>query len=222
MARVLIAPSILAADFTRLREQIQAAEAGGADWLHLDVMDGHFVPNISFGPGIVEKVRSCTSLPLDVHLMIMDPLRYIADFRKAGADMITVHQETSPHLNRTVAHIRESGARAGVCVNPATPTALLSDIVSEVDLILIMSVNPGFGGQKFIPSALGKIREARAMASAARRDVYIEVDGGIGPENAGSVVEAGATVLVAGTSVFRQPDIGTAIAGLRTATALKA
>ncbi len=222
MARVIIAPSILAADFTRLREQVKAAEVGGADWLHLDVMDGHFVPNMSFGPGVVEAVRSCTALPLDVHLMITDPLRSIADFRKAGADLITVHLETSPHLNRTVAHIRESGARAGVCINPATPTALLQDIVGDIDLILIMSLNPGFGGQKFIPSSLRKIREARALVTAARRDVFVEVDGGIEPANAASVVDAGANALVAGTSVFRQPDIGTAIAALRRAIAVSA
>ncbi len=222
MGRVLVAPSVLAADFTHLRDQIHAAEAGGADWLHLDVMDGHFVPNISFGPGIVAAVRSCTKLPLDVHLMITDPLRYVDDFRNAGADMITVHQESTAHLHRVVARIRESGARAGVCVNPATPTATLADIVCDVDLILIMSVNPGFGGQRFLPGALRKIREARAMADAARKGIHVEVDGGIDAGNAASVVEAGADVLVAGTSVFQRGDVAQAIAAIRSATRLVA
>lgn len=218
----LIAPSVLAADFTCLKEQLRAAELGGADWFHLDIMDGHFVPNISFGPGIVAAIRSCTKLPLDVHLMISEPLRYVADFRKAGADIITVHQEASLHLSRAVTHIREVGARAGVSINPATPVAALSEIVRDVDLVLIMSVNPGFGGQRFQASAIGKIRETRLLLSDRKSKAFLEVDGGLEPENVRGVVQAGADVLVAGTSVFRRGDIPKAISTLRTSAAMEA
>lgn len=214
---VTIAPSLLAADFSDIKGQIALAEEGGADWLHLDVMDGRFVPNITIGPPVVRAIRRRTSLPLDVHLMIADPDLYLEEFRSAGADSITVHVETCPHLHRTVQKIRSMGARAGVCVNPATPETLLSGILADADMILIMSVNPGFGGQTFIPASVDKIRRTAAMARGMHPGIAIEVDGGIDTTTARPVVEAGATVLVAGKSIFGAPDIPAAVRALRAA-----
>lgn len=215
MSRVYVAPSILAADFSHLKEQIKLAEEGGADWLHLDIMDGHFVPNISFGPFIVNVIRQHTNLPLDTHLMISSPERYLEEFRKSGSDTITVHQETCPHLQRTVARIKELGAKAGVAINPATPASMLKEILPDVDLILVMSVNPGFGGQKFIEGSIEKLKRVRKMIEESGRDIFLEVDGGIDSKTASGVVKAGANVLVAGTSIFRRPNIPQAIRELR-------
>jgi len=216
---ITIAPSLLAADFSDLRGQIALAEKGGADWIHLDVMDGHFVPNITIGPPVIRSLRAHTSLPFDVHLMIGNPDLYLEDFRNAGADSITVHYETCPHLHRTVQRIKSLGARAGVCVNPATPEQLLSDIIADADMILIMSVNPGFGGQSFIPSSIDKIRRTAAMVRSAHPGIALEVDGGIDETTARPVVAAGATVLVAGKAIFGSRDIPSAVRSLR-ATAL--
>ena len=214
---VKIAPSILASDFSRLQEQIKSAEDGKCDWIHLDIMDGHFVPNISFGPPVVASVRTCTKLTLDTHLMISEPDRYLEAFRKAGADRITVHQEACTHLNRTLNRIREIGAKSGVAINPATPVSLLTDVLGDVDLILVMTVNPGFGGQEYLPATEEKIRQLRSMIDSSGRNIELEVDGGIDPATAPRAVAAGATVLVAGTSVFRQKDIPAAIQALRKA-----
>jgi ribulose-phosphate 3-epimerase len=199
-----IAPSILSADFARLGEQVKEAEAGGADWIHIDVMDGHFVPNISIGPLIVRALRPVTGLPLDVHLMIEQPERYLADFARAGADVLTVHVETCPHLSRTVQQIKELGVKAGVTLNPATPLGSLVEILPEVDLVLMMSVNPGFGGQSYIPAITGKIARLRQMLDDIGSAAELEVDGGVNNETIGEVVAAGATMLVAGSAVFNQ------------------
>jgi ribulose-phosphate 3-epimerase len=212
---VLIAPSILSADFSQLKDQIDLAREGGADWLHLDIMDGHFVPNLTFGPLVIESIRKHSELPFDTHLMMTNPDDFIDDFRSAGADIITVHYETCPHLHRTIQHIRESGAKAGVSINPATPVSVLSETLNELDLILIMSVNPGFGGQSFIQRSLSKIREIRKMVDASGRSIHVEVDGGIDEETAGPVVAAGANVLVAGYYIFASPDIPSAVRTLR-------
>lgn len=212
---VTIAPSILAADFSRLGEQVHEAERGGADWIHIDVMDGNFVPNITVGPVVLEAVRRRTKLPLDTHLMILRPELHLEAFRTAGADHITVHQEACVHLNRTLHHIKSLGAKAGVSINPATPASTLTDVLEDVDLILVMTVNPGFGGQSFIRGTLRKIEELRRMIDSTGRDIRLEVDGGIDAETTPLVTEAGADVLVAGTSVFRAPDIRAAIAALR-------
>jgi len=199
---VKIAPSILSADFARLGEQIREAEAGGADYIHVDVMDGHFVPNITIGPLVVRAIRPITKLPLDVHLMIERPERFVEDFAKAGADIITVHQEACVHLHRTVEQIRASGKRAGVTINPATPAAALEDILPYVDLVLVMTVNPGFGGQSFIGTMPAKIRAIRERLTALGSAAELEVDGGINYDTAGTAAAAGAAILVAGMSVF--------------------
>lgn len=213
---IIIAPSILSADFGRLAEEISAVEKGGADWIHLDVMDGHFVPNITIGPLVVEGARKCTELPLDVHLMIENADNYIADFAKAGADIITVHVEACPHLHRTVALIKEQGKKAGVSLNPATNISVLENILPELDMVLIMSVNPGFGGQSFIPSALAKTRKLKKMIDDLGLDIDIEMDGGIKPDNAKEVRNAGVNALVAGSAIFKSNDYAKTITALRT------
>jgi len=216
---VKIAPSILSADFGRLAEEVRAAQEAGADWIHVDVMDGHFVPNITLGPAIVAAVRSATTLPVDVHLMIERPERHLEAFADAGADWLTVHQETCPHLHRTIERIRELGAHPGVTVNPATPLDTLSEVAHMVDLLLIMSVNPGFGGQRYIPGSTSKIQRARRLLDAAGgAGVHLEVDGGIDASNAGTAAGAGATVLVAGSAVYRHPEgVAAAVRALRAA-----
>jgi ribulose-phosphate 3-epimerase len=201
-----LCPSVLSADFGRLAEQVRSVERGGAGAIHLDVMDGHFVPNLTIGPAIVEAVNRATSLPLDVHLMVSEPDRFLEEFRRSGADWISVHVETVPHLHRTVSRIRELGARPGVVLNPASPLALLEDILEYVDLVLLMSVNPGFGGQTFIPSVLGKVAALREMLLRRGLHARIEVDGGVGPGNAADLVRAGADLLVAGNAVFGKGD----------------
>lgn len=212
---VKIAPSILTADFSILKDQLQIAEEAGADWFHLDVMDGHFVSNITFGPLMVEAVNKITDLPLDVHLMIENPDLYIEQFREAGADSISVHVEASVHLHRTVNLIKNNGAKAGVVLNPATPISFLENILNDADLVLVMSVNPGFGGQSFIPSVLEKIHRVAHLIKESGRDLFLEVDGGIDSHTAPKVVKAGANVLVAGSAVFAAPDIAKAIREIR-------
>ena len=211
----IIAPSLLAADFVRLAEDIARVEAAGADWLHLDIMDGHFVPNLTFGPPIVAAIRKITKLPLDVHLMVTNPAALVDAFAAAGADWLTVHVETEPHLHRLVTHIRELGVRPAVVLNPATPLSSLEEILPEVDMVLVMSVNPGFGGQKFIHSSIDKIRRLKKQIIAVNRDVLIEVDGGINVVTSPLVREAGAEVLVAGSAVFGNDDLITAIRQIR-------
>lgn len=206
MATVKLAPSILAADFARLGEQVSEAEAAGADRIHVDVMDGHFVPNISIGVPVVRSLRKVTRLPFEVHLMIADAPRYITAFADAGADTLIVHQEAVTHLHRAVQQIKQIGLRAGVAINPATPVALLDDILDDLDLVLVMTVNPGFGGQQFISSTVPKIRRARQVLDARRLSADLEVDGGIEPHTAPEAVAAGANVLVAGTAIFQQAD----------------
>ncbi len=212
---IRIAPSLLSADFSDLKGQIALAEEGGADWLHLDVMDGHFVPNITFGPPLIKSIRKITNLPFDTHLMIENADKYIESFRSAGADIITVHYEACTHLNKVVQQIKELGAKAGVSISPATPVSLLKEIIPEVDLVLIMSVNPGFGGQSFIPGSLSKLKQAAAIIKERNPSAFLEVDGGIDNITAGKVVAAGATVLVSGSHIFKSKDIKNAIKQFR-------
>lgn len=209
--KVRIAPSILSADLGRLSDEIRSVEAGGADWIHVDVMDGRFVPNITLGPIVVKAARAATRLPLDVHLMIVEPERYIEAFAEAGADVISVHVEASMHLQRTLGEIRRLGKRAGVVLNPHTPESAVEYVLDDVDLILIMSVNPGFGGQHFLPAVLPKIAKVREMIERRGLSVDLEVDGGVAPETTEAVVRAGADVLVAGSAVFGKPDRAAAI-----------
>jgi ribulose-phosphate 3-epimerase len=211
----LIAPSILSADFTRLADEIRAVEAAGADWIHADIMDGHFVPNISFGPMLVQAVRRTTRLPIDVHLMISEPDRYIAEFAKAGATYISVHVETCIHLNRTIQLIRDAGVRPGVVLNPGTPVESLRWIIEYVDLILVMSVNPGFGGQAFIPNSLDKIRALRELIAERGLKTLIEIDGGVSDQTIAAIAAAGADVFVAGSAIFGSRDYSATINSLR-------
>jgi len=213
--RHLIAPSILSADFGRLAEEIRAVEQAGADWIHVDVMDGHFVPNLTIGPAVIKAARAATRLPLDVHLMIESPDTFIDSYAEAGADWIAVHVEACPHLHRTVAHVREAGARAGVVLNPATPAAAIEPILGDVDQVVVMTVNPGFGGQKFIESVLPKISQIRRWIDERGLAVELEVDGGVGPGTIGRVARAGANAFVAGSAIFGKPDYAATIAELR-------
>jgi ribulose-phosphate 3-epimerase len=212
---IKIAPSILSADFSRLGDDIKAVEEAGADYIHVDVMDGHFVPNITIGPLVVQAIRPVTKLPLDVHLMIENPDRYIEEFAKAGADIISVHVEASPHLHRTVQLIKQHGVKAGVVINPATSVDSIRHILQDVDLVLLMTVNPGFGGQAFIESVVPKIKEVSDLVKTQGLNVEIEVDGGVNPETARLCVEAGANVLVAGSAIYGKKDLKGAIEAIR-------
>lgn len=215
MKKHLIAPSMLAADFTQLAAEIDMVNRSEADWFHLDVMDGRFVPNITFGMFVIEAMAKLATKPLDVHLMIVEPEKYIEAFRKAGADVITVHYEACPHLHRTIHQIKETGAKAGVALNPHTPVAVLQDLIEDIDLVCIMTVNPGFGGQKFIYQSLAKTRKLREMIVTANASTLIEIDGGVGLQNAESLLQAGADVLVAGSAVFQAKDPVATIAQLK-------
>ncbi len=212
---LIVAPSLLAADFACLRDEVAAVERAGADWLHLDVMDGHFVPNITFGPPLLKSLRKHTGMPFDVHLMIAPADPYLADFAAAGADHISIHPEAGPHIHRSLQAIRALGKLAGVVLNPGTPVEAISCVLDLVDIVMVMTVNPGFGGQAFLPSMLAKIATIRAMIDATGRDIRLEIDGGVAPGTARQVIEAGADTLVAGTAVFGAPDYSAAIAALR-------
>lgn len=214
-ARIEIAPSILACNFSRLGEEVRAVEQGGADIIHVDVMDGHFVPNISIGIPVVESLRKATRLPLDVHLMIDRPERYIEEFVRAGASRVLIHEEATVHLDRALSMIREFGAEAGAAINPATPVAMLTEVLHKVDTVLVMSVNPGFGGQKFIPGALDKIRDLNQRRARYNGGFRIEVDGGVDADNAAELAQAGANTFVAGTSIFHTPDPAAATRQMR-------
>jgi ribulose-phosphate 3-epimerase len=214
-AKIEIAPSILASNFAKLGDDVRAVEEGGADVIHVDVMDGHFVPNISIGVPVVVSLHKATRLPLDVHLMIERPEEYVERFAKAGASRILIHQEATVHLDRALTLIRESGAQAGVVINPATPVAMLTDVLDKVDTVLVMSVNPGFGGQKFIPGAIEKIRQLNQWRARYNGAFRIEVDGGVDAENVGELARAGANTFVAGTSIFHTPDPAAAVRNLR-------
>lgn len=211
----IIAPSILSADFARLGEEVKAVEAAGADWLHVDVMDGMYVPNISVGPLVVEALRRVTDLPLDVHLMIRDPDRYLDDFIRAGSDYLVVHAEAAMHLQRTVSYIRQRGCKAGVSLNPATPLSHLDYVLADVDMVLVMSVNPGFGGQGFIPQMLDKISDLRAVLDSFGREILLEVDGGVKVDNIRDIARAGADVFVAGSAVFGSKNYAETISAMR-------
>lgn len=212
---VRIAPSILAADYARLAEEVAKVEAAGADWLHVDVMDGHFVPNLTIGPPVIRALKAVTRLPLDIHLMVDDPDALLPAVLEAGGDIISVHVEACRHLHRTVQTIKDGGAQASVGLNPATPLVMLDEILPELDMVLLMSVNPGFGGQAFIPSTMQKIRALQSQIAARNLSVAIEVDGGVAPGNAAAVCDAGADILAAGSAIFRQPDYARAIEALR-------
>jgi ribulose-phosphate 3-epimerase len=214
---IRIAPSILSADFGRLADEVRAIEEAGADVVHVDVMDGRFVPNITIGPLVVEAVRKVTKLPIDAHLMIVEPERYVEAFAKAGADVVSVHAEISPHLHRTLQAIRAAGARPAVALNPSTPLSAVEWVLADCEMVLVMTVNPGFGGQRYIDACTQKIRDLRALADRLNPALEIEVDGGVKPETAGRVAGAGANVLVAGTAVFGQPDYRAAISAVRAA-----
>jgi len=213
---ILIAPSILSADLLRLEEQVKAVTKNGASFIHVDVMDGHFVPNLTFGPNMVKALKRITGIPLDVHLMISNPDRYIDTYARAGADILTVHQEACTHLHRTLQTIHHAGMKAGVSLNPATPLSTIENVLDDTDLLLIMTVNPGFGGQKFIPQGLKKIAKARKMINDAGRDILLEVDGGVDMQTVESIVQAGARVLVSGSAIFDRPDIVAAMQELKT------
>ncbi|XFO66387.1 Ribulose-phosphate 3-epimerase [Sporomusa silvacetica DSM 10669] len=212
---IKVAPSILSADFSQLANEIIKIEKAGADWVHIDVMDGHFVPNLTFGPPVVAAIRKVTKLPFDVHLMVTNPQDLIEPFIKAGADIITVHAETAPHLHRLIQTIKEHGKKAGVSLNPSTPLAVVEEVLDDLDMILIMSVNPGYGGQKFIPGAIDKISRLQAKIEQRKLTIDIEVDGGINASTARQVVAAGATILVAGSAVYGAPDMTQAIKAIR-------
>lgn len=212
---IKIAPSILSADFSILADEVASLEKAGADYIHVDIMDGHFVPNITFGPGVVKALKRKTSLPLDVHLMIENPDQYIDAFIEAGADIVTVHVEAATHLQRTLSTIRKKGVKAGISLNPATPVQYVDYVLDDIDMVLIMTVNPGFGGQKFIPSMIPKIQKVRDLVEGMKHAIEIEVDGGITPDNVDSVIAAGANVIVAGSAVFQASDRKKVVQDLR-------